>query len=81
MNSRPDIEKLLGKLESEFGPDTPSFFFDGLRDSIVRGDTEHDDDNPHMRNEEPCYSLYKLGAATGQNLLKQLRSRPPLPVK
>lgn len=72
MNNQQHIEKSLQKLETTYGKDTIYDFFSGFHDVLVLGHTSDSEDNPHDPSEQPCHTLYRLGAQSAESLRKQL---------
>jgi hypothetical protein len=72
MNSQQHLENIARKLEAKYGEGFVYDYFSAFCDVIVSGHSSSPDDNPHLASEQPCHSLYHLGAVAAEVLLAEL---------
>jgi hypothetical protein len=74
MTNRQHVDKILSKLEKDFGSDEVYDFFSAMYDVAVLGHSSQPGDNPHSLEvgELKSHKLYKLGAQTAERLVRTL---------
>jgi hypothetical protein len=73
MNNEIHMNGLRKVLEKQFDGDMVYPYFSAFYDVVVLGHSSHPDDNPHERDEQPCYDLYRMGAVAAEKLLARMR--------